>query len=339
MNPMMLSRDRHRVLVECLAQRTQSVAASTHFCLYGLKATADGRVAPEDLVVVHDFTPDRIDNNIGHYVASELLPLLITTYESQLVSATDYTWSEQEIFEHYVGEIVRSMDGNERRAWHLFYDNTLAALARTPEAGDVHQDFIADFSAIYRRTIQLIDEMPRSVRQPLRVLDVATCFGFFPLLVARQSSTKPSVNIVGCDLNSALVSLANDYARFKRVQSVTFMVADILASDIQAVLAPAPAFDVVTAIHLLEHLEPRQTQQAIDNLWKITARRLIIAVPLEEIPDPRFGHRQTFDQKRLTAMGRKLGGRCRSFESHGAWIVIDRTSNQKPSTEERTRYA
>jgi ubiquinone/menaquinone biosynthesis C-methylase UbiE len=147
------------------------------------------------------------------------------------------------------------------------------------------------------------------------------------------------MNIVGCDLNSALVNLANDYARFKSLQSVTFMVADILAGDIQEVLAPAPTFDVVTAIHLLEHLEPWQTQQAIDNLWKITGRRLIIAVPLEEIPDPRFGHRQTFDQKRLTAMGRKLGGRCHSFEYHGAWIVIDRALKQKPSTEEKSCYA
>jgi SAM-dependent methyltransferase len=147
------------------------------------------------------------------------------------------------------------------------------------------------------------------------------------------------MNIVGCDLNSALVNLANGYARFKGLQPVTFMVADILAGDIQSVLAPAPRFDVVTAIHLLEHLEPWQTQQAIDNLWKITGRRLIIAVPVEEIPDPRFGHRQTFDQKRLAAMGRKLGGRCHSFESHGAWIVIDRALNQEPSTEEKSRYA
>jgi hypothetical protein len=49
------------------------------------------------------------------------------------------------------------------------------------------------------------------------------------------------------------------------------------------------------------------------------------------MPDARFGHRQIFDQKRLLAIGRKLDGRCHSFEYHGAWIVIDRPlKNHKP---------
>jgi 2-polyprenyl-3-methyl-5-hydroxy-6-metoxy-1,4-benzoquinol methylase len=323
---MMLSQDRHRVLVECLAQRIGAVAASMHFSVYGLDATADHHATPpEDLVIVHDFTAAQIDNNIGYFVANELLPLLSRVYQPRVSATTEHNWNEQELFEHYVGEIVRSMDGDEQRAWHLFYDNTLAGLSQTAAASDLPGDFIGDFRAIYRQTIELIGELSWGSRQPLRVLDVATCFGFFPLLLAIQHGPEPKLRIKGCDLNTALVSLANGYARHRNLPRLTFMIADILADHIQEIFSPAQAFEVVTAIHLLEHLEPWQTQRAIDNLWKLTGRRLIIAVPLEDVPDPRFGHRQVFDRKRLTAMGRTLGHRCHSFEYHGAWVVIDRT--------------
>ena len=81
---------------------------------------------------------------------------------------------------------------------------------------------------------------------------------------------------------------------------------------------------MVTALHLLEHLEPAQTAQAVAHLWRLTARRLIIAVPLETVPDPRYGHQQVFDRDRLLAIGRTLGGHCDYFEYHGGWLVIDR---------------
>ena len=54
---------------------------------------------------MHDFEPWQIDNNIGSYVANELLPLLA---ESRGPMADGYAYSKQEIFERYVGGIVRS---------------------------------------------------------------------------------------------------------------------------------------------------------------------------------------------------------------------------------------
>jgi hypothetical protein len=93
--------------------------------------------------------------------------------------------------------------------------------------------------------------------------------------------------------------------------AVRFGVSDLLADDIERELAPLPArFDVVTALHLLEHLEPAQTEQAVANLWRLTARRLIVAVPLETVPDPRYGHRQVFDRDRLLAMGERSAAIC-----------------------------
>lgn len=121
------------------------------------------------------------------------------------------------------------------------------------------------------------------------------------------------------------MGFADDYTRHEGLAQARFGVADILADDMERELAPLPArFDVVTALHLLEHLEPEQTNRAVANLWRLTARRLIIAVPIEDTPDPRYGHRQVFDRRRLLALGHALGGRCEYFEHHGGWLVSDR---------------
>jgi hypothetical protein len=54
-----------------------------------------------------------------------------------------------------------------------------------------------------------------------------------------------------------------------------------------------------------------------------------LAVPLKTVPDPRYGHRQTFDRERLLALGRTLGGRCEYFEYHGGWLVCDRLNDKR----------
>ena len=279
----------------------------------------------------HDFKPAEIDNNLGYHVVTELLPLL-----ARQRHRIDSGYSEQELFERSVGDIVRSMAGNERRAWRLFYANTLNAIQSrvglgqpSKQTGEAANDFIDLFGAIYRFALDLIAALPTAA--PPTVLDVATCFGFFPLLLARiGAATRTLGEIAGCDLNPALMAMADDYARHDGLASVRFGVADILAEDLERELAPLPArFDVVTALHLLEHLEFAQTERAITHLWRLTARRLIIAVPLEDTPDPRYGHRQVFDRERLLALGQALGGRCDYFEYHGGWLVCDRLTEKR----------
>lgn len=330
---MMLSRHRHALLVEGLKQRADPLAASAHFQLYPLTATAP----TDELVVVHDFGPAQIDNDLGYHVVTELLPLLAAQRRR-----LDNGYSEQDWFERSVGDIVRSMAGNERQAWRLFYANTLnatqasAGLGQPPgrPTGTAH-GFIGLFGAIYRYALDLIQALPAAA--PPTVLDVATCFGFFPLLLARVGVSGGTLgDITGCDLNPALMAFADDYARHDGLARVRFGVADILADDIERELAPLPArFDVVTALHLLEHLECAQTGQAVANLWRLTARRLIIAVPLEDAPDPRYGHRQVFDRERLLALGRALGGRCEYFEYHGGWLISDRLAGKRDRPDRR----
>lgn len=334
MNPLTLSRDRHSLLVECLVQHNLPLAESRHFTLYRLNTAADaadaGAIEPGDIIVVHHFARHQIDNNIGYYVANELLPLL-------RVDTTD-NYSEQELFERYVGAIVRSMDAHEGRAWQRFYSNTLNALQRavdTPLTGDespskwlteapAAADFIANFAAIYQCAIELVeDSLP--IESAATVLDMATCFGFFPLLLA-STSQKPKA-IVGCDLNAALVKLANNYVQSQHLDQVQFSVEDMLAPHqaLKTTGAAMPSFQVVTALHFLEHLEIHQTPSVLARLWDLTEQRLIIAVPLEETPDSRFGHQQVFNRERLLNIGQTLGGaQCHYFEYYGGWLVADR---------------
>jgi 2-polyprenyl-3-methyl-5-hydroxy-6-metoxy-1,4-benzoquinol methylase len=319
------------MLIRGLARGVAPLGRSDHFTVYGLAAEA-ADADPDDILVVHDFPPEQIDNNIGGYVADELLPLLARSRSVSRAPAEGYSYSEQETFERYVGAIVRSVDGNERRAWHRFYDNTLRALdAPQSSRGDNGSaDFIASFRAIYARVGEL-------AVTAASILDVATCFGFLPLCLARRGNGEVGAarRITGCDLNAALVALAEDYRRRRNIPGVSFVRADILSDGIAFELAGDGAmFDVVTAIHLLEHLTVDETIRAMDNLWALTGRRLVIAVPLEAVPDSRFGHRQVFDRESLLALGQQTGGSVHYFEHYGGWVVIDRTQDQNFRWEE-----
>jgi hypothetical protein len=313
--PLVLSELRHQPLVDALARAAAPLACTRHFRVWGL---ADG------VAIAHRLGPATIDNAVAGWVADELLPAL---------PAGGFT--PIELFEGAVGAIVRSVDASERTAWRLFYDNTLAALLGDAAAGAL-PTVIADFRAIHREAARLVDEAGAG-----SLLDVATCFGFLPLALARADwAAGRRRAIVGCDRNRALVALAGDYAEAQRLSQVAFVEADVLAEDFGDDLADrcvrvlddgagggAPAaFDCVTAIHLLEHLAPEETAPAVDHLWGVTRRRLIIAVPFEATPDPRFGHRQVFDRSRLAGLGRRLRGRRRVFECHGGWLVVDRVA-------------
>lgn len=313
-SPLTLSRHRHGPLIGCLDRQLPLLARSLRFAVYGLS---------DDVIVVHDFAAGEIDNNVGGYVAHELLPMLMRTPPAALSSGWPAPLSSDEcvqaLFERCVGAIVRSADASERQAWHLFYDNTLAALRdpARPAPANGYPDFIGSFRAIYGRCADLVAEVPRA-----QVLDVATCFGFLPLFLAE---TAGPARIVGCDLNSALTALAEDYRRQRGVVGVSFVRADVLACDFaRTVAGDGGGFDVVTAIHLLEHLDAEQTLPAFDALWGLARRRLILAVPFEDVPDATFGHRQVFDEAGLFELGRRTNARVRCFSEHGGWLVCDR---------------
>ena len=314
MVPLVLSPHRHAALATALAALMPATASNEHFTLYALAPAEHAATPLPEVVVVHHFSATQIDNNLGYYVAEELLPLLRTAWGAlpPVSQVTDpLAYAEQAIFEHCVGAIVRSMDGNERRAWHRFYDNSLTALEQAMQEPTAAPDFIEPFAAIYRHLMTLV--------RGHTLLDAGTCFGFMPLLLARHAE-QGLERIVGCDLDGALVSFATDYAAQQQQAQVHFVQADLLADTFTRV----GRFATVTAIHVLEHLDGAQTSIALANLWNVTEQRLIVAVPLEERPDSRFGHHQIFNEERLLGLGRELGGRCQYLELHGGWLIVDR---------------
>jgi len=367
---MVLSTHKHQSLTRCLAECGHELARTQHFIIYAQPYGQTTTVESEDAIVVHHFKPAAINNDIGYYVVNELLPALATLHQDQRLVHSDqnYRLNEQQIFERFVGDIVRSMDGNEARAWHKFYDNTLNQIVKTTDqpslstlstlpAGQIqhpdmgqsqaNMDFIDNFAAIYQCAAELLDI--GHAGESLSLLDVATCFGFFPLFILRKQqliqrqhdlhvSKSSYQDIAGCDHNPALVDLANSYVERHRHKNVRFMLADILAPDNRGALASRSRFDVVTAIHLLEHLQPQQTESAIANLWQLTRRRLIISVPFEQQPDPQFGHLQVFDPIRLKSLAERFNTSYQVFEHHGGWIVLDRlpTKARSPGSTIRT---
>jgi hypothetical protein len=69
---------------------------------------------------------------------------------------------------------------------------------------------------------------------------------------------------------------------------------------------------------------------ALEQMRRIARRRVVIAVPLEEVPDPAFGHVQAFDLPRLARTGanpenpESQGWSQEVHAADGGWLVLDR---------------
>ncbi len=58
-------------------------------------------------------------------------------------------------------------------------------------------------------------------------------------------------------------------------------------------------------------------------MCRVARRRVVVAVPFEDVPDPVYGHLCRFDPDMLTALGESTGARFRVDEDHGGWLVCD----------------
>jgi hypothetical protein len=79
MSTITLSCQRHALLVDCLASRVEPLARSERFAIFDVCRRGPHQTVsldPDDMILVHDFAPEEISNNIGRFVADELLPLL-----------------------------------------------------------------------------------------------------------------------------------------------------------------------------------------------------------------------------------------------------------------------
>ncbi|MHC9295204.1 mycofactocin oligosaccharide methyltransferase MftM [Mycobacterium sp. LTG2003] len=237
------------------------------------------------LTVEHDFTPDELSDELAVLLADEL-------------GACGVLRGQPE-FELVFTGIVRSTVHGGMAAWVRFYRNSLSAL----ESGH------AAFAPIHDRAARLTAGS--------QVLDLGSCFGFFPLRLSRAG-----FDVTATDLSAPTMDLLG------RVSFHLCRPVKTLACDAAHVPTPDGAADTVTALHLLEHLSPDAGDAVLDEALRLARRRVVVAVPFEDEPQACYGHVRRFDIAELVRVGERLsnshpGVRATVSEHHGGWLVLD----------------
>lgn len=213
----------------------------------------------------------------------------------------------RETFEAILTGLVRSTVGDPLEAWLTFYRNTLDALRRaltpTPER-EACSSTVAGIAPVYGEVLRLAS--PRSV------LDLGSCFGFLPLLLAETG-----VAVTATDISPSTMNLLAAVAEASQRRVAT------VACDAARVPLADDAAETVTVVHLLEHLEPAHGLAVVREALRLASRRVIVAVPMEAEPTAAFGHVRTFDLAGLGELGAAAGTRCAVWEYHGGWLLLD----------------
>lgn len=235
------------------------------------------------LTVDHDFTAAELSDELAVLLTDQLSGILRGQADFELV---------------FTG-IVRSTIDGALPAWVRFYRNSLTAL----ESG------AAAFAPVHRRATELVTGA--------RLLDLGSCFGFFPLRLSRLG-----FDVTASDLSAPTMGLLS------RVSEQLHRPVRTLACDATRVPLPDKAADTVTALHLLEHLPAAAGDAVLAEALRLARHRVVIAVPFEDEPQVCYGHIRRFDTAELV----RLGGRARELhpgvrvtvsEHHGGWLVLD----------------
>lgn len=243
----------------------------------------------ERILVLHRTRPDELDDDIGGLVAGEL---------GDAIDGAD--------FERIVTGIVRSTVGDALTAWSTFYANTMAVLRHPGPVPDgvPPESSLAAFAPVHERAVAEIAGRT--------VLDLGACFGFLPLRLADEGFTVTASDQVAGTM-TLLAAIARQWGR--RLATVV--------CDARAVPFASASVDTVTAVHLLEHLPDTETATILAEACRVARRRVVVAVPYEDEPDPVYGHLRCFDRDVLDALGRSTGRPYRVDDHHGGWLVID----------------
>jgi SAM-dependent methyltransferase len=249
--------------------------------------------------VAYDLPLARIDNGLAQLIADELGKTRAAATPDRLAEV--------------ITAIVLSTDDDPAGAWSGFYARTLERLsAKREQAGPIFGDQVEVFASVYRYATKLV--------RGQNVLDVASCLGFWPLMLAARGYQVTTV-----DTDGRAMALLATMARHRATHVAT------LVGDATRLPCRSGAFATATSIHLLEHLDAGDTMRAVDELVRVCVDRVIIAVPFEQEPTASFGHERCFN---LTTL-RDLAAACRGrhgvarvtvTEHHGGWLVLDKTS-------------
>lgn len=286
-----------------LTQQGFQVEQTTHF-LVGFN------VGSEQVTLVHQFTLEDIDNNIGYYLMQEVAPCGVLSSDHAFGSAM-------------VGVVSSLAPNHPLDAWRSFLLNTLQRLRERMDAclsEQEQQDTISAFAAVYRRLF--------SLRVGSSLLDVGCACAFWPVLLAQDQRDKLE-RIVGVDNRSDAITLSEQLVAVTKVPDLQLIQADLFAVD----FVQLGTFDTVTAIHLLEHFSYERLAQAFEQLLRATRRRLIVAVPYEKEPTAAYGHTFVFTREKLEQWGQwcidtLLGGNGRYWceDVAGGLLIVERIS-------------
>jgi 2-polyprenyl-3-methyl-5-hydroxy-6-metoxy-1,4-benzoquinol methylase len=290
------------LLKQRFAEGGYKVHETEHFLLFT-------REKAPSMVVAHWFAPEAIDAQIGHYFIEELKPFGVVECSEDL--------------SNLFGVVVGSLNPlHVRLSWRLYADNTIERYRNILEGKGkdiVHQP-INEFAAIYKRVLQLLVGDT--------VLDAGCSFGFLPLLIAEYA---PSIKqIVGVDILTNSFAIVGTIAQERHFKHVEFKQADLLSDEFGA----CGNYDNVLALHVLEHFTETEMYRVLANLLKVTARRLIIAVPYEpgEV-ESAHGHKQLFTPTKLESIRQWSKHHCRNANSiwcedcAGGLLILDKQAS------------
>lgn len=237
------------------------------------------------LTIEHDLHPEEISDELAVLLATELDDTGVLRGQTE--------------FEHvFTGIVQTTGDGEADDAWLRFYRNSLDRLEHGTAA----------FAPIHEHAASLV--MGRELT------DLGSCFGFFPLRMAKAGLT-----VTASDLSDATMALLDRMSgRLGRhLRTVTCNALDVPLPDGSA--------DTVTVLHLLEHLDAATAGTVLREAVRLARRRVIVAVPFEELPRACYGHVQRFDEATLRLIADAwctAGLRAGVHQFHGGWLVLDR---------------
>lgn len=205
-----------------------------------------------------------------------------------------HTGLSQREFELVIVGIVRTTVSDPVDGWVTYYRNSMDELLSGA----------AEFAPIHQRAESLTVGS---------VLDLGSCFGFFPLRLAMKGRS-----VTATDLSAGTMRLLATVAPHLGITLHTTV------CDAAHVPAADNSVDTVTALHLLEHVDSDTCSHIVTEALRIARSRVIIAVPFENETTACHGHIRTFDEATLIDLGRSTGSRFETMEHHGGWLVFDK---------------
>jgi SAM-dependent methyltransferase len=203
-------------------------------------------------------------------------------------------------FERRFVEVVESAAPDPLEGWTAFYRNTVRALAEGGAPGGTN----AEMAPVHARALALAVGPD--------VVELGCCFGFLALRLAAAGHRVTAVDLVPGTARLLATVAPRLGARVAAV-----------AGDATAVPLAGRCADTVFAVHLLEHLPPGVDAVVLAEMLRLARRRVVVAVPFEDEPNPTWGHVRCFDPPALAALGASTGRPYRVDAHHGGWLVVD----------------